>query len=32
MPDNAWATHQAVEVLPLVPVTATTSNCVEGSP
>jgi excinuclease ABC subunit A len=29
--DSACANHQAVEVLPLVPVTASTANCCEGS-
>ena len=29
---SAWASHQALEVLPLVPVMASTSNCSEGAP
>ena len=28
--DSAWASHQALEVLPLVPVTASTANCRAG--
>ena len=28
--DRAWASHQALEVLPLVPVMATTASCAEG--
>ena len=29
--DRAWASHQAVEVLPLVPVTAMTSSWADGA-
>ena len=28
--DSACASHQAVDVLPLVPVTASTSSCADG--